>query len=392
MPYRSKILLLFIAICAVFAFAKNDISKDSATDQDTVTLKARENPYNIPEDLLPLWDSLSIRQKAAQLIMVYMSPASFLIRNEFGGVLVMKSHLNNTEKYLDNLAKAKDSLRIPLLVASDQEGGRVNRIGGISEKWKHAPSAYEMRDMEADSIEAIAESIGAELTKLGINLNLAPVIDPAQDHRNKKSFMEENHRSWDEDSSSIEKIAAFVNGMKKSGISCVSKHFPGYDSWTNSDHQIAISASPKEKIYRNISLFKAQADKIPVTMMSSIRFLRISNRPAVFDSKIVKMARNMSDDIVILTDDLWGVSLRAWISGKERAIGKTYPTKDFKKLVRTAIMAGNDMFMITFPRKAEEMVNYMVALAVSNKSYYKRIEESAARILKMKYKAGILKN
>lgn len=392
MLYRSKILLLFIAICAVLAFAQNDISNDSATVQDTAVLKARENPYNIPEELLPLWDSLSIRQKASQLIMVYMSPAEFLIKNEFGGVLVMKSHLNKKDNFIENLTKANDSLRIPLLVASDQEGGRVNRLGGVSEKWKNAPSAYQMRNMEPDSIEAIAESIGAELRELGINLNLAPVIDPAQDHRSKKSFMEESHRSWDEDSSSIEKIAAFVNGMKKSGISCVSKHFPGYDSWTNSDHQIAISASPRDKIYRNIALFKAQADRIPVTMMSSIRFIRISSRPAVFDSRIVKMARDMSDDVVILTDDLWGVSLRAWISGMERATGKTYPTKDFKKLVRTAVMAGNDMFMITFPRKAEEMVNYMVALAVSNTAYKKRIEESAARIIKMKYKNGILKN
>ena len=124
--------------------------------------------------------------------------------------------------------------------------------------------------------------------------------------------------------------------------------------------------------------------------MSSVRFIRISNRPAVFDSRIVRMAREMSPETVILTDDLWGVSLRAWISGMDRATGKTYPTKDFKKLIRIAVMAGNDMFMITYPKKAEEMVNYLERLAKYNSTYRKRIEESAARILKMKYKAGML--
>ena len=98
----------------------------------------------------------------------------------------------------------------------------------------------------------------------------------------------------------------------------------------------------------------------------------------------------MSPETVILTDDLWGVSLRAWISGMDRATGKTYPTKDFKKLIRIAVMAGNDMFMITYPKKAEEMVNYLERLAKYNSTYRKRIEESAARILKMKYKAGML--
>ena len=363
----------------------------------TVTLFAQEsrneaskNPYDLPDALMPLWDSLSIKQKAAQLIMVYMSPAEFLVKNEFGGVLVMKSHLNKKDNFIHNLTQANAGLRIPLLVASDQEGGRVNRIGGISEKWKHAPSAYEMRDMDPDSVRAIANSIGSELKALGINLNLAPVLDPALDHRNKKSFMEESHRSWDKDSVSGEKVAAFVQGMKDNGIVCAAKHFPGYDSWTNSDHQIAISASPLAKIQRNVGLFKAQSDIIPVTMMSSVRFIRISNRPAVFDSRIVRMAREMSPETVILTDDLWGVSLRAWISGMDRATGKTYPTKDFKKLIRIAVMAGNDMFMITYPKKAEEMVNYLERLAKYNSTYRKRIEESAARILKMKYKAGML--
>ena len=126
-------------------------------------------------------------------------------------------------------------------------------------------------------------------------------------------------------------------------------------------------------------------------MMSSVSFVRISSRPAVFEPKIVKMAREMSPETVILTDDLWGVSLRAWVSGNERVRSKNYPAKDFRKLVRTALMAGNDMFMITYPQKAVEMVNYLTSLSKQSKYYREHIEESSARILKMKYRAGIIK-
>lgn len=364
------------------------ISADS-TKSDSVTVE--KNPYDLPDELMPLWNSMSLKQKAAQMVMVYMSPVDFLVNNEFGAVLVMKSHLKNPDKFQDNIAKANDKLKIPLLVATDQEGGMVNRLGGFSKKWASAPSAMEMRSMETDSVEAIAQSIGEELYQTGINLNLAPVLDPAYDHRKKHSFMEVSKRSWEKDSTSVDKVRAFVRGMRKSNVACVSKHFPGYDSWTNSDHQIAISASPKDKIAHNVSFFSALADDIPVTMMSSVRFIRISNKPAVFESRVVKMARDMSPETVILTDDLWGVSLRAWISGTERVKSKTYPTRDFKKLIRTALEAGNDMFMITYPAKAVEMVKYLVAMSKQNKKYKKRIEESAARILKMKFKAGIYK-
>lgn len=361
----------------------------SATPTDSLQ-KPESNPYNIPDELMPLWDSLSIKQKAAQMVMVYLSPAKFLIQNEFGAVLVMKSHLKDPESFKQKIKTANDSLRIPLLVATDQEGGRVNRLSGISEKWKTAPSAKEMRQMETDSIEAIAQSIGSELHELGINLNLAPVLDPDHDYRKKRSFIEESHRSWGSNENREEKVRAFVKGMQESGIACVSKHFPGYDSWTNSDHQIAVSSTPKPQMSENYRFFRNLADVIPVTMMSSVRFVRVSNRPAVFEPKIIRMARKMNPETVILTDDLWGVSLRAWVSGTERVTSKNYPRKDFKKLIRTALLAGNDMFMITYPAKAVEMINYLDAMAKYNDTYRQRIEESAARILKLKFRIGLL--
>ena len=282
--------------------------------------------------------------------------------------------------------------KIPLFVATDQEGGIVNRLSSINERWHNLPGAREMRHMDTAKIHSIAQNVGHALNEYKINMNLAPVLDPSKDNSNKNSFMEESRRSWGNDSSNAYKVRTFVNGMKENGVVCVSKHYPGYDSWTNSDSQIAVSASPKEKIEKNAEFFGTLANDIPATMMSSVHFLRISDRPAVFDANIVKMARRKHPDMVVITDDLWGTSLRVWASGKTQIPPrKNYPDKDFKRLVTAIIDAGNDILMISYTSKAKNMLDIMMNLSEKSSKYKRRIEESAARILKLKYKAGILK-
>ena len=368
------------------------VSSSSATEAKPLA-KNKPNPYNLPDELMPLWDSMSIRQKAGQMIMVFLTSPEFVIENELGGVLITGKHLRNFNSYKERMDEIDSSLKIPLFVAIDQEGGLVNRLVSYSKQWEILPSAREMRHMDSTQIHTLAQKVSRTLKDIRINMNLAPVLDPSKDYRGTNSFMEESRRSWGSDTSNAYKVRAFVNGMRDNGIICVSKHFPGYDSWTNSDLQIAISASPKEKIEKNVEFFKTLANDIPVTMMSSVHFLHISNRPAVFDANIVKMARKYSPDMVMLTDDLWGTSLRAWASGKEQIQPrKTYPDKDFRRLVTATIDAGNDFLMISYTSKAKDLLDIMMDLSDKSSKYRRRIEESAARILKLKYKAGLMES
>lgn len=371
-------------------------SSSASLVKDTTVIKpsakVKPNPYNLPDALMPLWNSMSMRQKAGQMIMVFLTSPQFVIENELGGVLITGKHLRSFDNYKERMDEIDSNLKIPLFTALDQEGGIVNRLASFSDNWRHTPSALEMRRMDTTQIRTLAKKIGRALKDIRINMNLAPVLDPSKDHRGTNSFMEESRRSWGNDTTNAYKIRAFVHGMRDNGVICVSKHFPGYDAWTNSDLQIAISASPKEKIEQNISFFKTLSKDIPVTMMSSVHFLRISSRPAVFDANIVKMARKNSPDMVMLTDDLWGTSLRAWASGKTQIPPrKTYPDKDFKRLVTAIIDAGNDILMISYTSKAKDIINIMMELSDKSSKYKKRIEESAARILKLKYKMGLLK-
>ena len=105
----------------------------------------------IPEAILPFWQSLTLKEKAAQTLMVYMPSASYIKKHQFGGVLIMKPHLKDTLHLKEELSLANESLKIPLLTAIDQEGGKVNRLQAISPEWKNLPSAKEMRTMTDDS-------------------------------------------------------------------------------------------------------------------------------------------------------------------------------------------------------------------------------------------------
>ena len=367
-------------------------SSTKASQSSSSVAKSGKNPYNLPDELMPLWNSMSMRQKAGQMIMVFLTSPQFIIENELGGVLITGKHLRSFDNYKERMDEIDRNLKIPLFTALDQEGGLVNRLVSYSKQWEGLPSAREMRRMDTTQIYTLTKKIGRTLKDIKINMNLAPVLDPSKDHRGTNSFMEESRRSWGYDTTNAYKVRAFVNGMRDNGVICVSKHFPGYDSWTNSDLQIAISASPKERINQNASFFRTLSKDIPVTMMSSVHFLRISSRPAVFDANIVKMARRGFPDMVVLTDDLWGTSLRAWASGKTQIPPrKNYPEKDFKRLITAIIDAGNDILMISYTSKAKDMLDIMMELSDKSSKYKRRIEESAARILKLKYKAGILK-
>ena len=280
---------------ATLAKDSTNLAAESSSETSVKhSAKSKPNPYNLPDELMPLWNSMSMRQKAGQMIMVFLTSSQFVIENELGGILLTGKHLRNIDSYKERMTDIDSNLKIPLFTALDQEGGLVNRLVSYSKQWENLPSAREMRHMDSTQIHTLAKKIGSTLKNIRINMNLAPVLDPSKDHRGSNSFMEESRRSWGNDTSNAYKVRAFVNGMRDNGIICVSKHFPGYDSWTNSDLQIAISASPKEKIDQNISFFKTLANDIPVTMMSSVHFLRISSRPAVFDANIVKMARTWS--------------------------------------------------------------------------------------------------
>jgi len=275
------------------------------------------------------------------------------------------------------------------MVAIDQEGGKVNRLGRIP-AWSQIPSAADIKHKTPDSIIAYNHTIATALSKLNINVNLAPVLDPTHDFLGEPAFMKLSGRSFGKNEQEIVPPAtAFIEGFSQKGIMCFSKHFPGYDVSSNSDHHIAISQADSTTVLKNTLPFKKTISKVGGVMMSSIHYQKFTNHPSVFSKKIVTWARNMDSEKIIITDDLWGTALRAYVSQKDSVHPIKYPDADFAKLTELAFLAGNDMLMITFPQKVKIMQQTIIQLCKQNPKLVNQIDDSVYRILKAKQSIGL---
>ncbi|NLB62851.1 MAG: glycoside hydrolase family 3 protein [Fibrobacter sp.] len=335
-----------------------------------------------------LWQALSLRQRIAQMVLVYHSPVFFMQKHEFGGVLVMSPSLRKPEQLKKDLDTLQATLKIPLIVSLDQEGGKVNRLNRFA-AWKNEPSAEEQASMGLDSLENYAHRVSLKMAEIGMNTNLAPVLDPSLNSHGEATFMAHSRRSYGKKPVEIIKNAqAFSKGMARGGMMCVSKHYPGYDSQGNSDHEIAMSDADSVDLLRYREPFIALAPYTHSIMMTSVQYHKFSQSPAVFDPKIVGWVRQDHPEAVIMTDDLWGAALRSWISQKPK-VDNHYSAADFKKLVLIAVRAGIDMLMITYPIKAVEMIDLLADEAQKDPALLQRINESSLRILQMKKRGGL---
>nr|MEE4269527.1 glycoside hydrolase family 3 N-terminal domain-containing protein [Candidatus Krumholzibacteria bacterium] len=328
--------------------------------------------------------SLTLEEKVGQLFIVYHGPAAFMAEHGFGGSLIFSSMVKKPEELQASLAEAQRQCKIPLLVAIDQEGGKVNRLQSVP-GLENTPSATQMAEMEAAGIMAVTHPWAEAMIRLGINTNLAPVLDPARGPGGELTLMGKRERAF---GSSPEEIlapaGAVMSSLAGNGIGCIVKHFPGYNVLQNSDHELAVSSASLAELEAQIVAFTQAMPRAMGVMMSSIRFTAVSETPAVLDPYWVGRARCGYSDRLVMTDDLWGGALRGWVSGTHTVDQVDYPAEDLHRLVLLAFDAGNDMLMVTFPAKAIEMKAILVEAIPGDPVRQALLDGAVLRILQAK--------
>jgi len=122
-------------------------------------------------------------------------------------------------------AQQESPIRLPLLLMTDQEGGLVRRLPG-------APELSERRIGQAADPAATAAQAGTgagqNLTSLGLNVNLAPVLDVYDTPDN---FIDHAQRSYSQDPAvAADAGSAFITAQQQAGVAATAKHFPGLGS------------------------------------------------------------------------------------------------------------------------------------------------------------------
>ena len=152
--------------------------------------------------------------------------------NYLGGVILYKKNYKNYNEMLDVIKKLKEannSNKIPLFIAIDQEGGKVNRF---PKEIHNLKNIYEVSKYDKDLISSYSSIIANILSSSGINMNFAPVMD-INNNKSKALY----HRCFYGDETNIGDYSIdYIKQQKKYNIISVSKHFPGHGVSKNDSH------------------------------------------------------------------------------------------------------------------------------------------------------------
>lgn len=169
----------------------------------------------------------------------------FLEADRVAGVVLFERNLEGpaqTAALVNEIQGA--SPEPPVLVAIDQEGGRVARLKAPFTLWPSARKVGEhfARTKSIRDVYAMGEAIAAELEAVGINMDLAPVLDVATNAANPvigdRAFSEKAHVVCD-------LALAFMAGLQDSRVVACGKHFPGHGD-TSEDSHVALPVVPHQ--------------------------------------------------------------------------------------------------------------------------------------------------
>lgn len=347
---------------------ENEIISYEKVDKN-IYLESMFDKYR--EEALEKLNKMSLDEKIAQIFLVRYpdSGVDTLKKYQFGGyVFYAKDFENkNYDEVKRMISDLQDVSKIPILTAVDEEGGKVVRVSSnpnlVNEPFKSSRELYLEGGFDRIKEDTIQKS--KLLYDLGINLNLAPVIDVST---NSNDYM--YSRALGEDSSVTSQYAKeVIKASKGLGVSYTLKHFPGYGNNLDTHEDVVIDKRSYESILKNdFPPFETGIDEGAEAVLVSHNIVNSidSNNPASLSISVHNLLRNkLHFKGIIITDDL--------------AMGAT---KDIDGATLKAILSGNDLIITTDYEKSINSVKEAISNKVIDESLIDRL---AFRIIAWKY-------
>lgn len=350
------------------------VSRDSDDQESITNVSFLEsdlfgNFYKLAKQKL---EKMTLDEKIGQLLLVRYPDSNqveTLKKYKFGGyIFFAKDFKDKTEEEVKTMMRnLQNASSIPILTAVDEEGGSVVRISSnpslVSEKFKSPSELYKAGGFTAIKDDTINKS--KVLNSLGINLNLAPVVDVStnsSDHMYERTLKENTELT-----STYAKTV--IEASKNTGVSYTLKHFPGHGN--NQDTHVGPvtdNRSYDDILKNDIPPFTAGINaKAEAVMVSHNIVTNIDNaNPASLSAGVHNLLRNeLKFTGVIMTDDI--------------AMGAL---NNIDNATVKAIQAGNDLIITT--DYAESFTSLKNAVE-NNTLTEEQINNHALRILAWKY-------
>ena len=186
---------------------------------------------------------LSLEQQVGQTLMVHFDglTADSTLRRlitecHVGGIILFGPNVRDPNQVQQLVAEAQalavaNGAPLPLFVAVDQEGWPITRLGGVVTTFPSNMAVAATGDLEL--ARQVGKATGLELRRLGINMNLAPVLDVNTNPDNPVIGL----RSFGSDPQRVAQFGvAMAGGLQDAGVMAVGKHFPGHGSTVEDSH------------------------------------------------------------------------------------------------------------------------------------------------------------
>jgi beta-N-acetylhexosaminidase len=370
------LLLTAIGVCLLAADGGVDAGAEPDAGIALAPRKAVKNPLARKVDearVERVFQSLDARGRAAQLLLAYPQIGKGAV--EVGGVVFVGNSLKNLPKAAEKIASLRSRAKVEPFFAVDMEGGPSNRMKSLK-ALKDMPSARELAELDDAEVKAWGKKVGQAMIAVGLNLNLAPVLDVAA-----TGHMANNKRSFSGDKAVVaKKAAAYSRGLLEAGVVPVGKHFPGYgDLEGDSDHALVSTPWTKERVLEEISVFKQDREVLGGVMLANVAYPAFNARPAILSPELVALAHE--SEWLAVTDDLSIQLLADAVSGTQEDV------------LKQALLAGNDLLLTTAPPDWDKGLDYLAILtkfSQEDPAAKKQIEAACRRVLRLKDRLGLL--
>ena len=271
-----------------------------------------------------------------------------------GGVILFARNVKSREQ-ITALVQQIRAASSQLLIAVDQEGGRVQRF---RDGFTRFPPMQKLGDLVAQNSAAglaLTRDAGwlmaSEVIACGLDISFAPVLDVDRD----TSSIIGDRSFSDQPQAVIEVAQAFIDGMHEAGMATTGKHFPGHGSIVADSHLEAPVdlRSWDELEAHDLQPFDALSESLDGIMPAHITFPAVDPDSVGFSSFWLQsiLRKRLGFEGVIFSDDLT-------MKGADIAGG--YVDK-----AKLALDAGCDMILVcNCPEGAVEVLDFMASAAV----------------------------